>query len=537
MSDDSLLGQLKEAFKRKPPAGAPAGMTFEQRAALIGALYGLLEQRELSLREWGLQLRQAFSYADVTKPLVEAIPTDEPIPFDRDERRAFLTNIARTGLRLAETHPIAAFGGDASSLLVEGVERAVYQSRLFRLMRWLAPVIVALAIGGVAWSGVQFDGLQKKLQAAEDKIQSKQDEVTEKASATEAEITKTSNEAQRNWVKTLATATNDKIGEVGEAITQAKAEAKPRVEAQLHSIVDWGVTERENITQAGQQELAELDKLKPNIAQAQAAVGPRVNAEMEEIIQWGTDKKQELTKAVAKQQGEIDKITPLISQVNANIGSRSQQALNEIGGWTEVKRNEISKAAETAKSALSETLSKEKAALEKVTADAAAARTAGGALVARQVDDIAEWGRGRRDDVAKALDAAKSSVDQVMEQRQREVAAEAGRVTTQLGELLVDARKREDDLHARLLAAEARMQGLNGQVAELRGTVRQASALQSAFEQAGQDSKLSLGLLIKILEWRDVLILAVAAAAFLILVIELVRCGRWIVRRRRRVAA
>lgn len=537
MSEATVLGRLKDAFKAEPPTDAPAGMTFEQRAALIGALYGLLEQRELSLKDWGLQLRQALSYAETTKSLAETIPTDEPDLLDADERRKFLAAIARTGLRLAETHPIAAFGGDARSLLAEGVENALYRSRPLRLMRWVAPVIVALLVGGVAWSGVKFDGLQKKLQNAEKQIQGKQDEVAKKASATEAEITKVSSEAQENWTKTLENATKDKIGEVGKAITQAEAEAKPRVDAQLHSVVDWGIAERENIADASKRQLAELDKLEPVIAKAQAEVGPKVNAEMQEVVQWGVDKKQALTKALDRQQGEIDKIIPLISQVNANISSRSQQALSEIGGWTEVKRNEIAKAGETAKSDLTEALGKEKTALEKLTTDAAAARAAGGALVARQVNDIADWGRSRRDDVAKALDAEKSSAEQAIEQQRREVSAEAGRVTTQLGELLVDARNREDDLHARLLAAEARMQGLNSQVAGLRGTVQQAAALQSTFQQAGEGGKLSLGLLVKILEWRDAVALAAAAAASLILVIELIRCGRWVVRRRRRPAA
>jgi hypothetical protein len=69
--NSALLTGLANAFKAEPPIPSPTGMTFEQRAALIGVLYSLRESRGMSLNDWGLNLYQALNYAEVTKILAE----------------------------------------------------------------------------------------------------------------------------------------------------------------------------------------------------------------------------------------------------------------------------------------------------------------------------------------------------------------------------------------------------------------------------------------------------------------------------------
>jgi hypothetical protein len=115
----SIRESLSDAFKSSPPeTPPPGGMTFEQRAALIGALYELTRRDRRSLRTWQLDLARTLSYADATGPLAEEARKD--IDGERDEEKEKrLSEIARTGLHLAEAHPIAAFGGDVRHLVAQ----------------------------------------------------------------------------------------------------------------------------------------------------------------------------------------------------------------------------------------------------------------------------------------------------------------------------------------------------------------------------------------------------------------------------------
>jgi hypothetical protein len=540
MNEDSLLRKLREAFRAEPPEPAPVGMTFEQRAALIGAIYSLLEPGNLSLRDWALQLRQVLGFAGTTRPLAEAIPTDDPVdsePWEQDKRRELLSGIARSGLRLAEVHPIAAFGGDARSLLAEGIETALARSRPFRLLRWLAPTIVVLVAGGVIWGEVKIQGLTETLRRTENEMQAKRQEVADAAQKAEADITRRSQQAQSDWNVQLEGLLARKMGDLGSDIEQAKAAAKPRVAAALQGIADWGTQEKQQITDAANKQRDELDGLLPVVERAKAEAKPQVEAALQGIVDWGTQEKQQVTDATNKQLNDLDTLLPIVAQAKADAQPKAQQALNEVNAWAEQKRTEITDTTDRAKTTLANAVAQEKAALDKLTEDAAAARALGETRVNHEVNDLVEWGHSNKAAVAAELDQQKSSIKQDMQRQEREVAAEAGRVNTQLSGLLVDARSREDDLHKRILGAETRMQGLDEQVQGLRGTVKQAAELQSAFERAGERSKLSPAVLIRVLELKDGLAIGAFALAVLLLTMELIRFIGWVWRRRRHAAA
>ena len=155
----SLVDRLRRFFSTSPPdTPPPGGMTFEQRAALIGALYDLKTRGRRRLDEWRVELQRALSLAKCTRPLADALKEGSKEDEDDEEKR--LGDIARIGLRLAEIHPIAAFGGDVRHLVAETVENALAKSQPARLARWALPSLAILFSGGLLWGLIKVQGFE-----------------------------------------------------------------------------------------------------------------------------------------------------------------------------------------------------------------------------------------------------------------------------------------------------------------------------------------------------------------------------------------
>jgi hypothetical protein len=361
MPDTSVLDKLREAFKVEPPEPPPAGMTFEQRAALIGTLFALREPGQISLGVWAMQLRQALNFSEATKPLAEAIPLDEvpespagSVGTEAEKRRELLSAIARAGLRLAEMHPIAAFGGDARQILAERVDEAVARSKPFLLGRWLLPGVIALILGGTVWGVISVRGLKADLRETQQAMDAMRNEVTTAAKQAEAEITNKSNETQTNLANLMKNELQQALKDTEDNITQTKtqvatakdeaimqfanwrAEAAPRVNTELKGISDWGTVQKKQVSDMADKERGEIAALLPIVEKAKADAKPTVDAELKGVSDWGAMQKKQVSDMADRERSELDQdkqsVIGMMQQRQREVQDEADRAKTQLGG-------------------------------------------------------------------------------------------------------------------------------------------------------------------------------------------------------------
>src|SRR5262249_4464188 len=150
----AVLDDVKQLLEPKAPeAPPPGGMTFEQRAWLIGKLHQLKERGDRRLDMWLHQLRSVLSRSEATKYLVEALPAlkADQSEEERGKIEEQASAIARSAIEFVESHPASAFGGDVNHLIVQSVEQALSRSSPVRLVRWLLPTLLIVFGGGLLW--------------------------------------------------------------------------------------------------------------------------------------------------------------------------------------------------------------------------------------------------------------------------------------------------------------------------------------------------------------------------------------------------
>jgi hypothetical protein len=316
----ALLNDLMEAFNNSSPdAPPPGGMTFEQRAMLISALYGLKDRDGRGLREWLFELRRVLGYAEATRPLVEAIDVDRATnspsePNTEIEKNA--SDIARIGIRLAETHPVAAFGGDVRHLIAESVEAALARSRPVRLLRLLLPTLLILFSGGLLWGTFQVQGVKDAASQARMDIQTMQVAVSEAAAKANKDVSDTaakanSDIAQLNtnlvvgWKNQLQAEAQSQLKELASSVQKAEADAAISIRAELDKITDWGKSKKGEIEAAAEAEKDAINGLVPMIETAKAQAAPKVQGVVNDITEWSRNQQAVVGKELDLQKAAI----------------------------------------------------------------------------------------------------------------------------------------------------------------------------------------------------------------------------------------
>ena len=398
-----------------PPEGEtppPGGMTFEQRAALIGALYELRTRGRRPFDEWIFDVRRVLSYSDATKPLAEALPTatlEKKTSSDEGERKA--SELVRIGIQIAEMHPVAAFGGDVRHLLTQSVEGALVKSCPVRLLRLVLPTLFVLFSGGLLWGIFQVDGIKNAASTALTDINKGKIEVAVAASDAEASVQKTASTAtseienlstslQAGWRAQLQTQAESQLNELAAMVKQATAAAEPRVNAELDSIAHWGHDQKQAVEKEIEDQSASLSALKPAIETAKAQVQPQIDAQLAEITQWGDSKRTDIEKSTNAQKDALDALKPAIETAKAQVQPQIDAQLAEITQWGDSKRTDFEKSINTQKDALDAL----KPAIEIAKAQVQP-------QIDAQLVEITRWGDSKKTDIEKSINAQKDALD------------------------------------------------------------------------------------------------------------------------------
>jgi len=464
---DRVLNSFGASDPETPP---PAGMSFEQRAALIGALYELRHRDRPPLDMWIAELGRVLSFAEATKPLAEALSTLESnAVMADDEKKKEALKLLRIGLQIAELHPVAAFGGDVRHLLTQSVEGALVKSRPVRLIRLLLPTLYVLFAGGLLWGGFQVDGIKNAASKALTDIEQGKGSVQTAAAAASAQIGNLSAGLQAGWREQLKAQAESQLKEVADAVKQAKADAAPRVQAELDGIAQWGRDKRGELGKAVEAEQSALDALKPSIETAKAQVAPQIQARLAEIDQWGNARKNDLDTAATAMAKRIESIGSTVDKLKSDASIQT---------------------------------------------DAAKA-------------GIADWGRTQQAAALKDLEAQKAAILKDMDDRRLDVLSVQSSVKTQLASIVNDVRAGEDDIRKRLTETQNRQHELDAKLEELKLFVDQSVRLQAVIDRADSKSTLTFSQLVGLLEAKDGI--AIAAAGLSVLAIG---ASLWSLRRR-----
>jgi hypothetical protein len=589
----SILGRLAETFSLEPPDQPPLeGITFEQRAALIGALLELSERRNRSLFEWSSDLKRTLSYAEAVRPLADAINPVEyesleaenasDIAAQTAEKR--LSNIARIGLRLAETHPIAAFGGDVRHLLAESVEGALAKSRPFRLARFLLPTLLALLFGGLIWGAFQVKGLVNMVQEAKHEIETKRAEVAQSASdaktsiatasgSAKQEITELSLKALESWKAQLQAEAKGQMQDFTSTVEKAKADAGPKINAEMDGIATWGKEQKRTVENAVDAQRVAIGQLAPSIEQAKAAAGPQVQAELDGIREWGKTKRDDIGKvtdgtlaelmqlkndSLPKIRDALNGLVPVVEQAKVAAGPQVQAELDGIREWGKAKRDDISKTTDSTfvelmqlkndslpkirgqlidisewgkeqKRSVESAVDAQRVAIAQLAPAVEQARVGATPQVKAELDGVVEWGREQKNIAGKAVDAQKAAVIQEMADRARDVQGEQTQIKTQLGLLLNDVRNEGSDIQKQLLKTQEQQKDLKTQLEGVSKFAHEAVQLKELIQREGNNNAFTLATLMRFLEWKD---LITGSALFLSLLAFIAAFRAWMIARR-----
>jgi hypothetical protein len=496
----ALVDRVLNTFgASEPDTPPPGGMTFEQRAALIGALYELRDRRGRLLTEWIPELRRVLTYSDATKVLGEALPDlNNRSNLTDQEIDSKVTDIARVGIRIAEMHPVAAFGGDVRHLLTQSVEGALIKSRPVRLLRLLLPTLCILFSGGLLWGAYQVDGIKNAARAARTDIDKALTEITKETTA----VTTAATTAEAN-VQTTASAASIQIGNLTTGL-----------------LAGWN----ERVRNESQ---AQLQELTASVQKAKDAAQPKVQAELDGIVQWGKDKRSDVQKAVDAEKDSLNALTPAIETAKAQVTPQIQAQLTGITQWGGTKRDDLT----TAATVMSNVIAAVGQTVDKLKSDAAIKTQAA-------VGDISEWARGQKAVAGTAIDgqktialkdvdAQKTAVMKDMDDRRLDVQGLQTSVRTQLALIVNDVRSGEDDIQKRLLETQNRQRDLDAKLASLQTLVDQSVRLQTVIERADSKGTLTFSTLVSALEMKD----GIAAGAIFVSLLAIVMSGLALLRR------
>ena len=395
-----LMDELKKAFAVvAPDSPPPGGMTFEQRAILIGALYELKDRGRRPLEDWLSELRRALGYSEATRSLAEAVPHVDRTHSNEDvEKRA--SDLVRIGIRLSENHPVAAFGGDARHLVAESVEGALAKSHPVRLLRFLLPTLCILFGGGLLWGSFQIQGFKETASQARQEIQREKDDVSRTAGAATNEINRISNSAQTNLAAKIQEEARSQLKDLTRTVEEAKAEAKIRINGESEKINQWGKDRRHEIDVAAEDQKAAINRLASIIENAKVQAAAQAAVELGEIKQWGETKRSEISAAAKEQVESINSLKPAIETIKAQAAPKLQAELDEIKQWGATKRSEISAAAKEQE----ESINSLKPAIETIKAQAAPKLQA-------ELDEIKQWGATKRSEISAAAKEQEESIN------------------------------------------------------------------------------------------------------------------------------
>jgi hypothetical protein len=486
----ALVDRVLDTFgASEPDTPPPGGMTFEQRAAMIGAIYELRERGRRPRREWILELHRVLSYSEATEPLAKALPDADTADEEIDGK---VSDIARIGIKIAEMHPVAAFGGDVRHLLTQSVEGALVKSRPLRLMRLLLPTLCILFSGGLLWGAYQVDGIQNAARSARADINTAltdinkgKSEVAAAASTAEASMQSTASAANAqigslsasilsSWNDRVRAESQAQLKELTDAVQAAKDAAKPKMQAELDGIVQWGKDKRGDVETAVQAEKASLNALAPAIETAKAQVTPQVQAQLTGITQWGATKRDELTSAATAMSNAIAAVGLTVDKLKSDAAIKTQAAIGDISEWERGQRT-----------------------------------AAGTAIEAQKTIALND------------LTAQKTAVMKDMDDRRLEVQGLQSSVKTQLALIVNDVRSGEDDIQKRLLETQNRQRDLDAKLASLQTLVDQSVRLQAVIERADSKGTLTFSTLVRALEMKD----GIAAAAIFASLLAIVMSG------------
>ena len=445
---------LQSLGASEPETPPPGGMTFEQRAALIGALYELRNRGPRDLDEWIFDLRRVLSYSEATKPLAEALPAwGEKTSSEEIERKA--SELVRIGIKIAETHPVAAFGGDARYLLTQFVEGALVKSCPVRLLRLVLPTLFVLFFGGLLWGVYQVDGIKNAVSTAVTDIKKGKTEVEAAATEAEASVRSTASTAstqigilsaslQSSWRAQVQSQAESQLGELTAtvkkaeadaellvhstlepAIETAKAQVQPQINAQLAEITQWGNDRKAYVEKTISSENDAVNALKPAIETAKAQVQPQINAQLAEVTQWGNDRKADVEKTISSEKADVEKtisseneavnaLKPAIETAKAQVQPQINAQLAEITQWGNDRKADVEKTISSEKADVEKTISSENDAVNALKPAIETAKAQVQPQINAQLAEITQWGNDRKADVEKTISSEKADVEKTI---------------------------------------------------------------------------------------------------------------------------
>ena len=220
----------------------PEGMKFEDRAKLIGSLLALKKRGTRSAKSWAWEVRAVLTRVPELKPLAEALPnlsehaeTGNADSADKSEKAVErqITEVVETALRLAEAHPVAAFGVETRHLITEAVEASVWSSGPERLIKWLIPTLIALIFGGI-----KIESLRDYANKTELSIGEAGRKAAEAAVNSTKVITDLEDRALSDWTKQLKEAAERQVNRFEQEIILAKNNAQQSIQDKAKEVVE-----------------------------------------------------------------------------------------------------------------------------------------------------------------------------------------------------------------------------------------------------------------------------------------------------------
>lgn len=401
------LDKIKELFETSSPKEAPpGGMTFEQRAWLIGRLHELTHRGERSLETWLREIQGVLNLTEVTKPFAQAFPgidKDGDTARPESEVEKLAAERVQSTIRFVEAHPAAAFGGDARHLIAESVEQAIGRSSYVRLAKVVIPTLFVVFGGGVLYGEWKWQGLIEAANQARVDIQKANKAVSDTAGQANKDIAQLSSSLQTSWKAQLETEAQNQLKSLSAVVEQAKKGANDRIDAEVKQIAAWGEERKHEVESAIDTQKNAVNGLAPIVEKAKAEAGQKVQAELDGIRQWGDAKRSDIGAAVVEARTAIAQLVPPVEQAKATAEINIKAVQDSIDEQAKTRKREIDAAAEA-----------QKASINGLTSTIDAAKTDVAPKLRTELDAISKWGDARRTEIDTAAESARAGISQAL---------------------------------------------------------------------------------------------------------------------------
>jgi hypothetical protein len=221
-------------FGKSSPKATAGGMTFDERVRHIASILAVRRRGEReNLYAWAREVHRRFLSIPPLKALTEGFPwpsthkeeSSEGFPPLSAEERLYerqIRDFIETGLRLAQEHPVSAFGSETQYLIAQSIDERLWDSGPMKLIKWVGPILVALFFGGAIYGGYKFEGLREIASHAQTDIEQTHDRIQALAKDSEHNIERVKDQALVEWKAHLDSAATSAVDSYKVEIETAK---------------------------------------------------------------------------------------------------------------------------------------------------------------------------------------------------------------------------------------------------------------------------------------------------------------------------